>query len=298
MTKFLLLQNATQSGFPVILRGVNADSYLAIMIIAAVFCFIVSELSRNYSQVDKLWSLMPIVYSIITVLAFPSPRVWIMGILVAIWGFRLSYNFYRKGGYNIIPWRGVEDYRWEVMRSHPELKGRLRFGLFNFFFISSYQHFLILLFSSPLLIAAGNKNPGISLLDKVAATLMLLFIVIETITDNQQFRFQRMKKQNDRSGIYKTSLKKGFLSEGLWQYVRHPNFAAEQLIWVSFYLFGVASSGKWLNWTIAGPVLLILLFAGSSELTERLSAEKYPSYAEYRKNVPRFFPNPFKLFSK
>jgi len=127
---------------------------------------------------------------------------------------------------------------------------------------------------------------------------MLLFIVAETIADNQQFRFQSLKRKKENSGLYMVSLKNGYLSEGFWKYVRHPNFASEQLIWVSFYLFGVAASGKWLNWTIAGPVLLILLFIGSSELTERLSAEKYPAYADYRENVPRFFPNPFSLFFK
>jgi steroid 5-alpha reductase family enzyme len=285
-------------GFPEILHGINTGTYLGVMIAAALACFVVSEITRNYSQVDKLWSLMPIVYSVITILAFPSPRVLLMGILATIWGLRLSYNFSRKGGYNLIPWKGVEDYRWEVMRNHPELRGRIRFGLFNLFFISFYQHFLILLFSSPLLIAARFPSADLTLLDSIAATLMLLFIVTETIADNQQFSFQSLKRQKERSGLYMVSLKNGFLSEGLWKYVRHPNFASEQLIWVSFYLFGVASSGKWLNWTIAGPVLLILLFIGSSELTERLSAEKYPAYAEYRKNVPRFFPNPFKLFSK
>jgi steroid 5-alpha reductase family enzyme len=297
MSKLMLLENAIpQIGFPEVFHGINTGTFLGVMTAAALVCFVVSEITRNYSQVDKLWSLMPIVYSVITILAFPSPRAWIMGILATIWGLRLSYNFSRKGGYNIIPWRGAEDYRWEVMRNRPELKGRLRFGLFNLFFISFYQHFLILLFSSPLLIAAKYQDQEITLLDKLAAALMLLFIVIETIADNQQFRFQSLKRQKEGSGLYRMSLKNGFLSEGLWQYVRHPNFASEQLIWVSFYLFGVAASGKWMNWTIAGPVLLILLFIGSSELTEKLSGKKYPGYAEYRKNVPRFFPNPFKLF--
>jgi len=299
MTKLLLLGNAIpQTGFPELLHGINTGTYITVMLATALACFVVSEITRNYSQVDKLWSLMPIVYSIITILAFPSPRVWIMSILVTTWGLRLSYNFSRKGGYNIIPWRGAEDYRWEVMRNHPELKGRLRFGLFNLFFISFYQHFLILLFSSPLLMAAKYQNSDITLLDKTAAVLMLLFIVIESIADNQQFRFQSLKQQKARSGQYRVSLKNGFLSEGLWKYVRHPNFASEQIIWLSFYLFGVAASGRWLNWTIAGPVLLILLFIGSSELTEKLSAGKYQGYAEYRKNVPRFFPNLIKLILK
>ena len=94
-------------------------TWILVMIIVAIVCFVVSELTRNYSQVDKLWSLMPGIYSWITVASFPSPRLFVMAILVTLWGLRLSFNFYRKGGYNIIPWKGEEDYRWKVLRENP-----------------------------------------------------------------------------------------------------------------------------------------------------------------------------------
>lgn len=271
------------------------NTWIAAMLIAMYICFLTSEITRNYSQVDKLWSLMPVVYSLITILAYPSARLWIMSVLVTIWGFRLSFNFYRKGGYNIIPWKGEEDYRWKIMRQHPALKGRVRFGLFNLFFISFYQHFLILLFSSPLLLAAKNNETNLNILDLIAASLMLLFIIVEAIADNQQYRFQEIKKQPAKSeGLYGESLAKGFLSEGLWRYVRHPNFASEQSVWISFYFFGVAASGKWINLTLVGPLLLVLLFLGSTQFTERLSSQKYPGYADYRKDVPKFFPHIFR----
>jgi steroid 5-alpha reductase family enzyme len=266
-----------------------------VMLATALICFMVSELTRNYSQVDKLWSLMPLVYSIITLVSFPGTRVWIMATLVTTWGLRLSYNFSRKGGYNIIPWKGEEDYRWQIMRNNPALQGRFRFGLFNLFFISFYQHFLILLFSSPLILAAQNSEVSLNYVDFAAAAFMLLFIVIETISDNQLFRFHKIKKGViTADGIYTESLKKGFMTEGLFRFVRHPNFASEQAIWISFYFFGVAASGRWINLTIAGPLLLVLLFTGSSELTEKISSKKYPEYAAYKKAVPKFIPRLFR----
>ena len=272
-----------------------ASTLIIIMVLAALLCFLVSEITRNYSQVDKLWSLMPIIYSLIALVEFPSPRLWIMTILVTLWGLRLSYNFYRKGGYNIIPWKGEEDYRWKIMRQHQRLKGRLRFGMFNLFFISFYQHFLILLFSSPLMLAVKYRNISLTLTDIIAAFLMLLFLIIETVADNQLFRFRKLKLKSVVSdNQYAKSLKNGFLSEGLWCFVRHPNFVSEQAIWISFYFFGVAASGEWINWTIAGPVLLVLLFLGSTELTERISSEKYPEYANYKKEVPKFIPRIFR----
>jgi len=268
--------------------------WIAVMGSISILCFIVSEATRNYSQTDKLWSLMPIAYSWITVASFPSPRAYIMAALVTIWGLRLSYNFYRKGGYNIIPWKGAEDYRWKVMREAPALKGRLRFGLFNLLFISFYQHVLILLFSSPILMAAIYQDKSLTLIDLFAALLMMIFIITESIADNQLYRFHKEKqKKVKEKDLYSVSINKGFMTEGAWKYVRHPNFVSEQLIWISFYLFGVAASGQWINYTLAGPVLLVLLFAGSSRLTESISSRKYPEYAVYKKKVPRFIPLKF-----
>ena len=270
-------------------------TWLTVMIVVALMCFVVSELTRNYSQVDKLWSLLPVAYSWITVAAFPSVRLYIMAALVTLWGLRLSYNFYRKGGYSIIPWKGEEDYRWKVLRENPALKGRFRFGLFNLFFISFYQNSLIFLFSTPLLLAAANNATPVNIIDLIAALLMFLFIVAETLADNQLFRFQSEKKGLHKGTIvYEKSLGNGFMSEGFWEHVRHPNFASEQAIWVSFYLFSVAASGRWLNFSVAGSLLLILLFIGSSAMTESISSSKYPEYKNYQKAVPKFIPRLFR----
>jgi steroid 5-alpha reductase family enzyme len=266
-------------------------TWISIMVIVSLTCFIISEITRNYSQVDKLWSLLPVAYSWITYAAYPSVRILVMASLVTAWGLRLSYNFYRKGGYNIIPWKGAEDYRWKIMRERPELKGRIRFGLFNLFFISFYQNLLILLFSTPLLLAAMNYGNPFNAIDVVAATLLLVFLITEGVADNQLFRFHKEKLGVQKGEpIYSISLKRGFMTEGLWKYVRHPNFISEQFIWISFYFFGVAASGRWINITLAGSLLLVLLFIGSSKLTESISSGKYPYYSAYQKEVPKFIP--------
>jgi len=271
------------------------STWIVLMVVVVMVCFIVSEITRNYSQVDKLWSLMPLAYAWITAMAYPSFRLFLMASLVTVWGIRLSFNFYRKGGYSIIPWEGEEDYRWKVLRETSALRGRIRFGLFNLLFISFYQNLLILLFSTPLLMAALYQGVPVGATDLIAATLMLLFIITETIADNQQYMFQSVKRsaaENEKP--YVESLSKGFLTEGLWKYVRHPNFASEQAIWISFYLFSVAASGKWINFTLLGPVLLVFLFIGSSVMTEKISSGKYPDYTIYQREVPKFIPRIFR----
>jgi len=64
----------------------------------------------------------------------------------------------------------------------------------------------------------------------------------------------------------------------------------EQTIWVVFYLFSVNATGQWINWSIGGCALLIILFKGSSDFSEELSAGKYPAYKEYQATTPRFIP--------
>jgi steroid 5-alpha reductase family enzyme len=125
----------------------------------------------------------------------------------------------------------------------------------------------------------------------VAAGFMLLFIGFETIADNQQWRFQKKKHEMIRDQVPLTGdYRKGFLDKGLWSLSRHPNYFAEQGIWICFYVFSVAASGQWLNWSITGCLLLVLLFQGSSEFSEEISAGKYPEYRNYQKKVRRFIP--------
>ena len=65
-------------------------------------------------------------------------------------------------------------------------------------------------------------------------------------------------------------------------YSRHPNFAAEQSMWVVIYFFSVSASKELFNWSGVGAFLLILLFRGSVDLSEGISAGKYPEYKKYQ----------------
>ncbi len=268
------------------------DTAVRIMLGIAITCFLVSELSKNYSQVDKLWSITPILYVwFFAVQGGLSQRMFLMAILVTFWGARLTYNFNRRGGYSIIPWKGEEDYRWAVLREIPFLQGRFRWGIFNLIFISLYQNIILLLISMPALFAWQEKAVQLNWIDILATTLFLLFLVLETIADQQQYNFQKEKHRRiDAKEALTHNYTDGFLSGGLWKYVRHPNYSAEQAIWISFYLFSVAATQQWFNWSLSGSVLLVLLFFGSSSFSEKISSGKYPEYKYYQQQVPRFIP--------
>ena len=99
---------------------------------SALWCFAVGEITRNNSQVDKLWSILPFVYCwIIAIEGGMQPRLVVMAVLATLWGVRLTFNFARKGAYRLRFWDGEEDYRWQVVRSNPILKRRWVWMLFD-----------------------------------------------------------------------------------------------------------------------------------------------------------------------
>lgn len=261
---------------------------------SALYCFTLGEITGNNSQVDKVWSLLPIAYCwIIAAKGGMHPRLVVMAVLVTIWGIRLTYNFAKKGAYKLRFWEGEEDYRWEKVRALPFLQNRAVWMAFDLFFISGYQNALILMFTFPALVCMGSAEP-FGWVDLVAAVLMFGFIVYETIADKQQWDFQSKKWAMIKSGKkleeLPTPYNKGFNTFGLWSVSRHPNYMAEQAIWVSFYIFSIGAGVGIINWSMIGALLLIVLFTASTNLVEGISGDKYPEYAEYCKKVNKFLP--------
>jgi steroid 5-alpha reductase family enzyme len=274
--------------------------YGASMIVAGViaYCFLIGELSKNNSQVDKLWSILPILYVWYTAYAgsFDS-RLVLMAVLVSIWGARLTYNFSRRGAYKLKFWEGEEDYRWEILRRNPALQGTWRWRVFNLFFISLYQNALILAFTLPMVVVMRYPGQGIGALEMMLAAAYVFFVILETQADQHQWEYQNEKHRRLRKGIApEGEYALGFVQRGLWNLVRHPNYMCEQLIWIVFYVFSVAASGHIVNWSMAGCLLLLVLFQGSADFSEGISAGKYPAYAEYKHRAGRFFPNFKTLF--
>ena len=261
---------------------------------SALFCFIVGELTGNNSQMDKLWSILPIVYTwVIAVNGGMATRLVVMACLATVWGARLTFNFARKGAYKLRFWEGEEDYRWAVLRAKKEFQPHWKWLLFNLLFISIYQNVLVLMTTFPALVLMNVTVP-FGWFDVVAAVLMLGFIIWETVADEQQWAFQstkwKMIKEGKKLEELPAPYNKGFNTTGLWGVSRHPNYFAEQGTWCAFYLFSVAGGIGIFNWSIIGALLLIVLFLGSSAFAEEISGSKYPEYARYCKEVSKFVP--------
>ncbi|QRP43549.1 DUF1295 domain-containing protein [Amycolatopsis sp. FDAARGOS 1241] len=243
-------------------------------------CWVLSVLTREYSWVDRIWSLVPVAYVGIFAgfAGFADARLDVLFVLVVLWGARLTFNFARKGGYA----RGGEDYRWVVLRGKM---APWQFQVFNFFFITIYQNAILLLITLPAWTALENRT-AFGAGDVVVAVLFLACLVGETVADQQQWTFHQWKKRESAAGRVPDPR---FLQTGLFRFSRHPNFFFEQAQWWLVFGFGAIAFGG-VPWTIAGAVLLTLLFVGSTIFTESITRGRYPEYAEYQKRTSPVVP--------
>jgi steroid 5-alpha reductase family enzyme len=284
----------------------NAIQFSCLACVAVmVATYVASEVTQNYSQVDKIWSIMPFVHSWILVC---DVRTFLMAVLATIWGCRLTWNFHRRGGYHWPPWKGDEDYRWKYLQDGflwDALQHPIVWKLFNLLFISIFQNFLLLSIVTPSVVAhlVAKKcndvyDPSLNVPDICASMLYLILVVVETLADNQQYRFQEEKYRRQRAGEVLKDYKLGFNRSGFFAIVRKPNYACEQALWIVFYVFslscfkGRARSRNLVNWSALGWTLLVVLFQGSGYFTEKISLSKYPRYKEYMNDTPLYIPSP------
>ena len=287
----------------------------------AFYCFIKSIRTKNFSQVDRLWPILPAVYSWSYILfefllrdgldnMDTFFRMLIVTILITSWSIRLTFNTWRRGYYR----NNTEDYRWEHVKKFFKFpKRKIPFQIFNFLFIAIFQNLLLYLITLPLwYIQKYNRNDPFNHLDLLLTILFVIALAIETIADEQQWNYQYEKKQwlltsKVTKGCMFTQhdFKRGFVAHGLWKYSRHPNFFAEMSIWWIVYGFSISSQSRsfdigeyprLFNTSIIGTVMLTLLFQASTFFTETISSSKYEYYIDYRKSVSRFVPSIFSSF--
>lgn len=264
---------------------------LTVAAIITAACWILSVLTKDYSWVDRTWSISPVIYS--WIFAWPvlsvggaGLRTVLMAIVITAWGARLTFNFARKGGYS-----GMQDYRWAIVRKAMK---SWEWQIFNLLFTSIYQNILLVLIAIPVAVSADHPS-RIGFWDILLLTLFVVFLIGETTADQEQWNFQQAKKA---AGGH---LDPGFVTTGLFHYSRHPNFFCEQAQWWVIYLLGMSALlqsggagffGGVINWSILGAVLLTILFIGSTVMTESISSKRYPAYAEYKRTTSAIIPLP------
>ncbi|KAJ3363520.1 hypothetical protein HDU91_002958 [Kappamyces sp. JEL0680] len=230
-----------------------------------------------------------------------------MAVFITCWGLptpshrpgcRLTFNFWRRGGYH----KGEQDYRWPILYKIFQDYPPIAWHMFNFWFISLYQNLLLFLITLPVYVASldGSAWAGQDTVLLVACFVLLLG---EWAADQQQWTYQTKKyaliKEHGDIAKIPIPYRYGFRTTGLFRFSRHPNFfcvfcsvLVSSLFTISFNL----QAGLWF-YSFLGTILLTTLFLGSTKFTEDITASKYPLYREYQKCTSALIPLPAKPFA-
>ena len=284
----------------------------ALALVLTAITFLHSVVTGRHFLVDRyFWTHSPPLYAFIYLYAEYkltgelSWRLFAVSALLSVWCIRLTFVFYRKGGF-----RGhAEDYRWPIIYKRVEAFTpfpKLSVLLFDLVVYATYQILLVTMVACIPLeglfdFTMNNKQSSTVLLvtDLCFIFALVMSILGAGVADQQQWNFQCLKhtllhrqRQGDSVKLPR-DVERGFLSSGLWRFSRHPNFFFENLFWwclaeypvVLFYVSGhrnvLMDWGWWL-----GAGMYSVLFLASTSLTESISASKYPEYTVYQKRVP------------
>jgi steroid 5-alpha reductase family enzyme len=226
---------------------------------------------QNSSIVDIFWGagfvIANWVYFALAPDGFPL-RKWLIGILVTIWGLRLSiYVLWRNRGkpedFRYRKWRGDSGSRWWWQ---------------SYFQVFLLQGLLLWIISAPLLAAQTGSLPDhLTFLDLAGLVVWAVGLFFESAGDLQLARFKADPANKGK-----------VLDRGVWRYTRHPNYFGDSAQWWSYYLIA-AGAGGW--WTVFSPIImtLLLLRVSGVALLEK-TLETRPGYREYVERTSAFIP--------
>ena len=232
--------------------------------------FVISLIRRRNDVADVAWGLGFVLLSWTSFFLSggSGARGVLAGILVSIWGLRLSWHIHaRRLGkpedFRYLAWRR-EWGRWFYARSYAQVY--LLQGAFLF------------LVSLPVLLINRSSGGTFGFLEVMGACVWLFGFLFESVGDAELARFASDPLNRDK-----------ILQTGLWQYTRHPNYFGEVLQWWGIWLVSLGIPGGW--WGILGPftiTFLILKVSGIPMLEKKMA--KNPDFAEYKRRTNVFLP--------
>jgi len=249
------------------------DAYLvagSVILGLMILVWIVSLILRNSSIIDIIWGTGFVIANWVTFALTPDglpTRKWLIGILVTLWGLRLSlYILWRN-------WGKAEDFRYAKWRMEAGAQWWWR----SFFKVFLLQGVLMWIISAPLLAAQTSSN-ALTVFDFLAIPIWLIGFFFETAGDLQLARFKADPSNKGK-----------LLDRGVWRYTRHPNYFGDAAQWWAYFLVAFAANGAW---TIFSPILMtaLLLRVSGVAMLERSLKDTKPGYKEYIENTNAFIP--------
>lgn len=255
---------------PFILLPIVAQVAVSIVMLLV---FIWAQRIKNAGVVDIFWAFNFLVIALIIYLSadgFFTRKLLVCG-LAAAWSIRLGIYLLIRVGSHLNEEEGRYKQLREEWAPHTDLK------FFVFFQMQAVSNVFLAI---PFFVIALNRNPEMSIIEYIGASLWAFAIVGEGLSDWQLKKFK------------KNPANKGKVCEaGFWNYSRHPNYFFQLLIWVSVAVFALASPHGWIG--IVCPLAigyLIFKVTGIPMTEEQSLRTKGDLYKEYQRTTSVFVP--------
>lgn len=242
---------------------------------ATLLVYIISVVYADVSVYDPYWSVAPPVMLIANILKYKlfNLNAVILLLLVGVWAFRLTANWYAT-------YRGVghEDWRYAQYR---ERLSPPAFQFVSFFGLHFVPTIVVYGGMVSALLAIGQER--FTLLSAAGAVVMLVAVNLEYVADKAIHDFLQEHARERKT-----------CNVSVWKYSRHPNYLGEMLFWTGLYLYFLPlCPDRW--YAGLGFLSIILLFClVSIPMMERHNLERRADYAAYRAKTPVLIPFPKK----
>ncbi|GBG40526.1 DUF1295 domain-containing protein [Mycobacterium montefiorense] len=245
----------------------------SVVVLAVVhsITFVIGRRIGRYNVVDVAWGIGFVAIAAVgAALGHGDPtRRWLLLMLVAIWGVRLSWHIQRKTA-----GKG-EDPRYAVML-RDSTPGQVLRKVFLL------QGLITWFVAFPLQLSAvtGPTPKPLIAVGVLGVAGWLVGITFEAVGDRQLRVF---KSDPANRGVV--------MDRGLWAWTRHPNYFGDATVWWGLWLITI--NGWWPLATVGSPLLMtyFLVNVTGARLTERMMAGR-PGFAEYQQRTACFFPRP------
>lgn len=250
--------------------AVTIASAAALAVVQAVTYAVGRRIGR-YNVVDVAWGLGLVLVGLVAALVGDGDptRAWLLFVLAAVWGLRLSWHMHVKSA-----GKG-EDPRYTAMLGDAGPARVIR----KVFLTQGLAQWFV---SLPLQVSAvaGPTNGAWAAALWLGCALWLLGVVFEAVGDHQLRVFKA--DPANRGAI---------MASGLWAWTRHPNYFGDACVWWGLWLIAASAWPGVL--TVLSPVVMtyFLVFATGARLLERSMSQR-PGYPEYQRNTSYFLPRP------
>ena len=235
--------------------------------------FLLARRIENYGIVDIAWSYAFGALATYYALAADgwSTRRALMAAMAVTWSLRLGTHL----AIRVIGHHPEEDGRYQRLRTEWSHHFTARMAAFF-----QLQAFSVVLLGVAFLVSAQNRTPSLHPLEIAGCSLWLIAVTAEALADFQLAAFKRNPAHRGQ-----------LCDVGLWRYSRHPNYFFEWLIWVSYFVFALASPWGWS--AVIGPIgiLWLLLRVTGIPMTEEQSLRsRGDAYHAYQATTSAFVP--------